>query len=192
MCELYIIMGIVNNPPIVKQGFTANMNYFSSLTDSDTDWIVCNNDQYCKMGVDSVAIDDTASPIIRGTNQAIIRSAWFLAPFDMTVTNISGMVMDDDMSSHTNMYYMGIWVMAGFGSSGDLPGEETGTVTLTLKYVTQDYGSSTGGDAAFGFYDSSPSLSLSEGDAVWAGHLNKRFDGADAMTLNMTLCAEKD
>ena len=42
-----------------------------------------------------------------------------------------------------------------------------------------------------GFSDSSPSFALSVGDAVWAGHLNKRFDGNDDMTLTMTLCAEK-
>ena len=82
--------------------------------------------------------------------------------------------------------------MAGFGSSGDTPGEETGTQTLTLKYITQDYTSTAAADASMGFYDSSPSLSLSAGDAVWAGHLQSRFDGADAMTLTMTLCAEKN
>ena len=69
------------------------------------------------------------------------------------------------------------------------------TLIMILKYITQDYVSGIGvgsNNRAAGFYDSSPSLSLSAGDAVWAGHLQKRFDGNDDMTLTMTLCAEKD
>ena len=175
-----------------KQYFTSTMNFYSALTDSDQQWITANNDQFFKLGTGDKSLNDTVSVTISAANQAFIRSVWFLAPFDMTVTDISGIVQDDDFSSHTDRYYIGIWTMAGFGSSGDTPGEETGSSTLTLKYVTQDYNSANLGDAAMGFYDSSPSLSLSAGDAVWAGHLNSRFDGADAMTLTMTLCAEKD
>jgi len=175
-----------------KQFFTSNMNYYSPVTDSDLQWITANNDSFFKLGTGDKSLNDTVSVTISSANQALIRSVWFLAPFDMTVTNISGIVMDDDFSSHTDKYYIGIWTMAGFGASGDTPAEETGSSTLTLKYVTQDYVSASLGDAAMGFYDSSPSLSLSAGDAVWAGHLNSRFDGVDAMTLTMTLCAEKD
>ena len=175
-----------------KQYFTSTMNFYGRLTDSDLEWITVNNDVYFKLGTGDKSLNDTVSITISAANQDAIRSVWFLAPFDMTVTNISGIVMDDDFSSHTDKYYMGIWVMAGFGSSGDTPGEETGSSTLTLKYITQDYVSSSAADAAMGFYDSSPSLSLSAGDAVWAGHLQSRFDGTDAMTLTMTICAEKD
>ena len=175
-----------------KHFFTSSMNYYSALNDSDLQWITVNNGMLFKLGTADKSLNDTVSVTISAANQALIRSVWFLTPFDMTVTNISGIVQDDDFSSHADKYYIGIWVMAGFGSSGDTPGEETGSKTLTLKYVTQDYISSSLGDAAMGFYDSSPSLSLSAGDAVWAGHLNSRFDGADAMTLTMTLCAEKD
>ena len=175
-----------------KQFFTSTMNYFLTVTDSDLQWITANSASYFKLGTGDKSLNDTVSVTISGSNQALIRSVWFLAPFDMTVTNISGIVQDDDFSSHTDKYYIGIWVMAGFGASGDTPGEETGSSTLTLKYITQDYISSSLGDAAMGFYDSSLVLSLSAGDAVWAGHLQSRFDGADAMTLTMTLCAEKD
>ena len=114
------------------------------------------------------------------------------------LNNISGdyaIIMDDDFSNHDNYHYIGIWTMAGFGSSGDEPSQETGVNTLTLKYITQDYVSGVALNSqnyAMGFYDASPSLSLSAGDAVWAGHLNSRFDGGDDMTLTMTLCAEKD
>ena len=176
----------------LKQFFTSTMNFSNLLTDSDLQWVTANNDSYFKLGTGDKSLNDTVSVTISAANQGLVKSVWFLAPFDMTVTNISGIVQDDDFSSHTDKYYIGVWVMAGFGSSGDTPGEETGSKTLTLKYITQDYVSSSAGDAAMGFYDSSPSLSLSAGDAVWAGHLNSRFDGADAMTLTMTLCAEKD
>ena len=175
-----------------RQSFTSSMNYYSAFTDSDLQWITANSSNLFKLGTGDKSLDDTVAVTISASNQALIRSVWFLAPFDMTVTNISGIVQDDDFSSHADKYYIGIWVMAGFGSSGDTPGEETGSKTLTLKYITQDYVSSSAGDAAMGFYDSSPSLSLSAGDAVWAGHLQSRFDGADAMTLTMTLCAEKN
>ena len=177
-----------------RQFFTSTMNYYSGFNDSDVQWITANNDSYFKLGTGDKTLDDTVSVTISAANQALIRSVWFLAPFDMTITNISGIVQDDDFSSHTDKYYIGVWVMAGFGASGDTPGEETGSSILTLKYITQDYISSSAGDAAMGFYDSSPDrlFSLSAGDAVWAGHLQSRFDGADAMTLTMTLCAEKD
>ena len=175
-----------------KQFFTSSMNFYGGLVDSDLQWITANNDQYFKLGTGDKSLNDTVSVTISAANQGLIRSVWFLAPFDMTVTNISGIVMDDDFSSHTDKHYIGIWIMAGFGASGDTPAEETGSSTLTLKYITQDYVSASSADAAMGFYDSSPSLSLSAGDAVWAGHLNSRFQGNDAMTLTMTLCAEKD
>ena len=175
-----------------RQFFTSSMNFYNPLTDHELEWITANNDQYYQLGTDDKSLNDTVSVTIGSLNQSLIRSVWFLTPFDMTVTDISGIVMDDDFSSHANKHYIGIWVMAGFGSSGDTPGEETGSSTLTLKYITQDYVSSSAEDAAMGFYDSSPSLSLSAGDAVWGGHLQSRFDGSDAMTLTMTLCAEKN
>ena len=175
-----------------RQFFTSTMSYYSGCNDSDLEWLTVNNEISFKLGTGDKSLNDTVSVTISAANQALIRSVWFLAPFDMTVTNISGIVQDDDFSSHTDKYYIGIWIMTGFGASGDTPAEETGSSVLTLKYVTQDYISSSLGDAAMGFYDSSPSLSLSAGDAVWAGHLNSRFDGAYAMTLTMTLCAEKN
>jgi len=185
----------VHNPPIVKQSFTANMNYYSRSTDSDLEWLVVNQETNFKLGTADVVVNDTATVTISGINQRLIRSVWFLAPFDMTVTDITGIVQDDDFSNHADTYYIGIWVMTEFGSGNDTPAAETGANTLTLKYVTQDYAapSAVGANSnAMGFSDSSPSLSLSAGDAVWAGHLQKRFDGNDDMTLTMTLCGEKD
>ena len=179
----------------VRQSFTTTMNYFSRFTDSDQEWLVVNNETNFKLGGTDVNVNDTETPTITSENQALIRSVWFLAPFDMTVTNISGIVMDDDFSNHGSTYYIGIWVMSGFGSSGDTPTTETGAVTLTLKYITQPFVSVVGltsDDYPVGFYDATPSLSLTRGDAVWAGHLQKRFDGNDDMTLTMTLCGEKD
>ena len=175
-----------------RQFFTSNMNFHGGFTDSDLQWITANNESYFKLGTGDKSLNDTVTVTISAANQSLIRSVWFLAPFDMTVTNISGIVQDDDFSSHTDRHYIGIWTMAGFGASGDTPAEETGSSTLTLKYITQDYVSPSAADAAMGFYDSSPSLSLSAGDAVWGGHLQSRFDGSDAMTLTMTLCAEKN
>ena len=131
-----------------RQFFTSSMNFYNPLTDSDVQWITANNDQYFKLGTGDKSLDDTVAVTISASNQALIRSVWFLAPFDMTVTNISGIVQDDDFSSHTDKYYIGIWVMAGFGSSGDTPGEETGSSTLTLKYITQDYVSGSAASAA--------------------------------------------
>ena len=178
-----------------KQSFTSTMKYYSRSTDSDLEWLIVNNDTNFKLGGTDIAIDSTETATISTSNQTIIRSVWFLAPFDMTVTNISGIIMDDDVSNHADKYYIGIWVVAGFGSSGDTPTEEEGSKTFTLKYITQDYSTPAALNAAnnaFGFYDSSPSLSLSAGDAVWAAHLQNRFDGNDDMTLTMTICAEKD
>ena len=188
-------MGKVNNPPIVKQSFTSTMKYYSRMNDSDLEWLIVNNDTNFKLGGTDIAIDSTRTATISTSAQTIIRSAWFLTPFDMTVTDISGIIMDDDVSNHADKYYIGIWVMAGFGSSGDTPTEEEGARIFTLKYITQDYSTPAALNAAnnaFGFYDSSPSLSLSAGDAVWAAHLQNRFDGSDDMTLTMTICAEKD
>ena len=188
-------MGTVHNPPIVKQSFTANMNYYSFRNDSEREWLVANQVTNFKLGTTDKVVDDTVSVTISSLNQRLIRSVWFLAPFNMTVTNITGIIQDDDFSNHVNKYYIGIWTMAGFGSASDEPSTESGVKILTLKYITQDYVSGVALNSqnfAAGFYDSSPSLNLSAGDAVWAGHLNGRFDGNDDMTLTMTLCAEKD
>ena len=178
----------------VKQSFTSTMNYYSRFTDSDQEWLIMNNETNFKLGGTDVSVNDTETPTITSENQSLIRTVWFLAPFDMIVSNISGILMDDDFSNHGSTYYIGIWVMAGFGSSGQTPTTETGTVTLTLKYITQPFVSGVGltsDDYPVGFYDPSPNMTLSAGDAVWAGHLQKRFDGNDDMTLTMTLCGQK-
>ena len=177
------------------QSFTSTMNYYNFRNDSDLGWLIVNNDSNFKLGGTDIAVDDEETATLSSANQTIIRTAWFLAPFDMTVTNISGMIMDDDWSNHADAHYIGIWVVEGFGSSGNTPTQENGTLTFILKYITQDYVSGTALGSinrCAAFYDSSPSLALSAGDAVWAGHLQTRFDGNDDMTLTMTICATKD
>jgi hypothetical protein len=173
------------------------MNYYSRFNDSDLEWLVVNNESNFKLGTDDFVQNDTVIVTIAQATQEFIRSVWFLAPFSMDVTNISGIIMDDDFSNRVDMHYVGVWVMSGFGANGELEGTsgaEEGVGLLTLKYVTKDYYSPTAlfaNNHAMGFSDANPSISLAKGDAVWAGHLNRHVDGTDDMTLTMTLCGEK-
>ena len=92
----------------VKQSFTSTMNYYSRFTDSDQEWLIMNNETNFKLGGTDVSVNDTETPTITSENQSLIRTVWFLAPFDMIVSNISGILMDDEFSNHGSTYY--IWI----------------------------------------------------------------------------------
>jgi len=173
-----------------RQSFTTTMNFYHAMTDHDTEWIICNNYSFFKLGGQDTSVDDEEAGIISSSNQAIIRSLWFIAPFNMTVTHIPGNVMDDDLTTHQDANFLGIWIVSSFGTSGNTPAAKTGTQTFTLKYITQDWyaaGLGQGDDTSYAFYDTSPSLTLSAGDAVWAGHMNFRSSLSDATTVQMSI-----
>ena len=106
----------------------------------------------------------------------------------MTITHISGNVMDDDLDAHaTGNYRLGIWTVASLGTSGSTPAAQTGLKTFTLKYVTETVSGTESSAYTYAFYDTSPSLTLSAGDGVWVGNLNTRSSSSDDTTINMSI-----
>ena len=171
-----------------QQYFSHTMTYYSRSTDNDVEWIVCNNGQFAKLGGTHEDVDDTETFIISSAGQAIIRTLWFIAPYDMTITDISGNLMDDDLDSHVSgNYRLGIWTVASFGTSGSTPAAQTGSKTFTLKYVTETVSGTESSAYTYAFYDTNPSLTLSAGDGVWAGNLNTRSSLSDDTTINMSI-----
>ena len=170
--------------------FSQTMTFGSLYTDHDGEWIICNNEAFFKLGGQDTSVDDTETATISQSNQAIAKTLWFVAPYDMTITHISGNVMDDDLTTHTNANFLGIWVVSSFGTSGNTPTAKTGSQTFTLKYITQDWfgaGFGEGDDTSYAFYDASPTLTFSAGDAVWVGHMNFRSSTADSSTVSMSI-----
>jgi hypothetical protein len=119
---------------------------------------------------------------------------WFIAPFDMTITDVTGGFQDDDMTTHPALpqNYAGIWAIEGFSTAGSTPGGNTSTQTFVLKYITTGVYLDNGYLSGWAWHDSSPSCSLTAGDAVFAGTYIPRSATNDDGTLTMTLCAEKD
>tara|TARA_Y100000310_G_scaffold319264_1_gene374349 strand:- start:1317 stop:2297 length:981 start_codon:yes stop_codon:yes gene_type:complete len=173
-----------------KYFFSQTMTFSSLATDHDTEWIICNNAAFFKLGGQDTSVDDTETATISHINQAIARTLWFIAPYDMTITHISGNVMDDDLTTHADSNFLGIWAVSSFGTSGNTPTAKTGNQTFRLRYITQDWSASgfgVGDDTSYAFYDASPTLTFSAGDAVWVGHMNFRSSAADASTVSMSI-----
>ena len=178
-----------------KQSFTSTMNVYNRAFDHDTDWVIGNNDAVFKLGGDGdVTAGDTETAVLGATAGGIMSTLWFIAPFDMTVTNVSGAFQDDDMITHPALpsNYAGIWAIEGFSTAGSTPGAETGTQTFVLKYITTGVYLADGYLSGWAWHDSSPSCSLTAGDAIFAGTYIPRSATNDDGTLTMTLCAEKD
>ena len=177
---------ILTKAPV--QYFTHTMNYHSAFTDHDVEWIFCNNDSFFKLGGTDQVVTNTETAVFSQANQAIARTLWFVAPFNMTITHISGSVMDDDIDAHpSGNYKLGIWSVGSFGASGSTPTAKTGTQTFTLEYITATVSGTEDADTAYVFYDTSPSLTLDAGDGVWVGYLNNRSTAADAATVTMAM-----
>ena len=190
-------MGIVNNPPIVKQSFTSSMNCYSRTWDHDTDWVIGNNDSVFKLGGDGeLTAGDTETAIVGVAAAGIMSVLWFIAPFDMTVTNVSGAFQDDDMLTHpaSPQNYAGIWAIEGFSDAGSTPGDNTGTQTFVLKYITTGVYQADGYLSGWAWHDATQNaiFSLTAGDAIFAGTYIPRSASNDDGTLTMTICAEKD
>ena len=145
-----------------KYFFSQTMNFYSPATDHDVEWIICNNETFLKL--------------------------WFIAPYNMTITHISGSIMDDDIDAHpSGNYKLGIWSVGSFGTSGSTPTAKTGSQTFTLEYITATVSGTEDDDTAYVFYDASPSLTLSAGDGIWVGYLNTRSALGDASTVQMSI-----
>ena len=188
-------MGIVNNPPIVKQSFTSSMNCYSRSWDHDTDWVIGNKASVFKLGGDGeLTVGDTETATLGTTGAGIMRVVWFIAPFTMTVTDVSGSFQDDDMTTHLAEppNYAGIWAIEGFSTAGSTPGDNTGTQTFVLKYITTGVYQANGYLSGWAWHDPSPSFSLTRGDAIFTGTYIPRSSTNDDGTLTMTLCAEND
>mgnify|MGYP005815728617 CR=1 FL=1 len=171
-----------------KYFFSQTMNYYSPLTDHDAEWLLINNESFFKLGGTDTTVTDTETTTINAINQTIARSLWFVAPYNMTITHISGSVMDDDIDSHpAGNYRLGIWTVASFGASGSTPAAKTGSQTFTLDYITVTVSGTEDDDTAYVFYDTSPSLTLTAGDGVWVGYLNTRSALGDAATVSMSI-----
>ena len=171
-----------------KYFFSQTMNFYSAATDHDTEWIICNNDSFFKLGGTDETVTNTETAILSQGNQSIARSLWFVVPFNMTITHISGSVMDDDIDSHpSGNYKLGIWSVDSFGTSGSTPTAKTGGQTFTLEYITATVSGTEDDDTAYVFYDASPSLTLSAGDGIWVGYLNERSALGDAATVQMSI-----
>jgi len=171
-----------------RQYFSHTMNYYSRSTDHDNEWIVCNNEAFAKLGGSHEDVDDTETFTISSIGQSVMRALWFIAPYDMTVTDISGNIMDDDLDNHASgNYRLGIWTVGSLGTSGSTPAAQTGSKTFTLKYVTETVSGTESSAYAYSFYDASPSLTLSAGDGVWVGNLNTRSSLNDDTAITMSI-----
>ena len=178
-----------------KQSFTSTMNVYSRSFDHDTDWVIGNNDSVFKLGGDGdLTVGDTDTANIASASSGFMKTLWFIAPFDMSLTNVSGGFQDDDMTTHlaSPLNYAGIWAIEGFATSGNTPGDKTGSQTFVLKYITTGVYQVDGYLSGWSWYDSSPSCSLTAGDAIFAGTYIPRSATNDDGTLTMTICAEKD
>ena len=171
-----------------KYFFSQTMNFYNRVTDHDIEWIICNNESFYKLGGSHEDVDDTETAIINSGNQSILRSLWFIVPYNMTITHISGNIMDDDIDSHAaGNYRLGIWTVASLGTSGSTPAAQTGSQTFTLKYVTETVSGAESNAYTYAFYDASPTLTLSAGDGVWVGNLNTRSTASDDTAINMSI-----
>ena len=122
-----------------KQSFTSSMNFYSRMVDHDTDWVLGNNNDIFKLGGDGdLTAGDTETADLGTTVSGIVARIWFIAPFNMTVTDVSGAFQDDDMLTHlaNPLNYAGIWAIEGFSTAGSTPGNRTSTQTFVLKYIT--------------------------------------------------------
>ena len=171
-----------------KYFFSQTMNFYSPATDHDVEWIICNNETFFKLGGTDETVTNTETATISQANQGIARSLWFIAPYNMTITHISGSIMDDDIDAHpSGNYKLGIWSVGSFGTSGSTPTAKTGSQTFTLEYITATVSGTEDDDTAYVFYDASPSLTLSAGDGIWVGYLNTRSALGDASTVQMSI-----
>ena len=133
-------------------------------------------------------MNDTETASITSLTQAIARSLWFIVPFNMTITHVSGTWQDDEIDSHVSgAYHMGLWVVASIGTSGSTPTAQTGSKTFTLKYVTPTVAGTESSSQLYAFYDTSPSLALSAGDAVWVGAYNTRNTANNDTAVSMSV-----
>ena len=174
------------------QYFTQTMDFYSRVTDFDAEWIILRNESYFKLGGTHDAVDDTETASIAQASQSITRSLWFIVPFNMTITHISGAWQDDEIDAHgSGIFLMGIWVVASIGTSGSTPTAQTGSKTFTLKYVTPTVAGTEDADQLYAFYDASPSLTLSAGDAVWAGVYNTRNLSSNDTAISMSVWGYK-
>ena len=172
------------------QYFTQTMHYSNRLSDYDAEWIILNNESYFKLGGTDTSVDDTETATISEANKSIAQSLWFIVPFSMTITHISGTWQDDEFDNHpSGAFHLGLWVVASIGTSGSTPTSQTGSKTFTLKYVTPTVTptGSEGPDQLYAFYDTSPTLTLSAGDAVWAGAYNSRNAASNDSTISMSI-----
>jgi len=178
-----------------KQSFTSTMNVGGRSFDHDTDWVIANNDSVFQLGGDGqLTVGDTETAILGSTVGGIMRTVWFIAPFNMTVTNVSGAFQDDDMLTHPGLpnNYAGIWAIEGFSTAGSTPGDNTGSQTFVLKYITTGVYQANGYLSGWAWYDPSTSFKLNAGEAVFAGTYIPRSASNDDATLTMTICGEKD
>ena len=178
-----------------KQSFTSSMNFYSRMVDHDTDWVLGNNNDIFKLGGDGdLTAGDTETATLGTTAAGIMRVMWFIAPFDMTITDVTGGFQDDDMITHPALpqNYAGIWAIEGFSAAGSTPGNNTSSQTFVLKYITTGVYLANGYLSGWAWHDRSPSFTLTAGDAVFVGTYIPRSATNDAGTLTMTLCAEKD
>ena len=174
------------------QYFTQTMSYYSRTTDFDAEWLILRNASFYKLGGTHDAVDDTETATISSTNQTIARSLWFIVPFNMTITHISGTWQDDEIDNHpSGAYHMGIWTVASIGTSGSTPTSQTGSKTFTLKYVTSTVAGTEDDDQLYAFYDASPTLTLSAGDAVWVGAYNTRNLSGNDTAISMSIWGYK-
>ena len=180
-------------PIEAKQSFSANMNFYSRLVDHDAAWVIGNNNDVFKLGGTDTTVGDEETATLSTAGFGLMRVMWFIAPFDMTVTNVTGGFQDDDMITHLSspQNYAGIWAIEGFSDAGSTPGDQTGTQTFVLKYITTGVYQINGYLSGWAWHDS-PSFSLTAGDAVFSGTFIPRSSTNDDGTLTMTLCAEKD
>ena len=174
--------------------FTSSMNVYSRSFDHDNAWVIGNNAAVFKLGgAGDTTPGDTETADLGSTASGIMQRLWFIAPFDMIVTNVSGAFQDDDMLTHLSspLNYAGIWVIEGFSAAGSTPHDNTGTQTFVLKYITTGVYLNNGFQSGFAWHDSSPSCLLTAGDAVFAGTLIPRSATNDDGTLTMTICGRE-
>jgi hypothetical protein len=169
------------------------MTVLSRFFDHDAEWVIANNESVFKLGSTETTIGNTETATLGATSFGFMRMVWFIVPFDMQITHVSGGFQDDDMTSYLGGVpnHAGIWIIEGFSTAGNVPGAQTGSKTFKLKYITTSVYAANGYLSGWVWHDQHLKIALNAGDAVFAGTYIGRSGTSDDATINMTVSGEE-
>ena len=164
-----------------KYAFSINAHSYARANNAT--WYIFMGDQVAAIGGTTNVIGGTQTITL---TRAKIDALWFICPHNITITTVSGSVADDDMTAHIDKR-IGIWTVPSLGTLGTDPGDVGGSLTWTLRWKTDDFGGTSGGNYIQAFYDVGADFDLTKGDGVFLSYMNVHSGGLDDVTLNCTL-----